>query len=163
MNTYHYTYQIGKGSAKTETIEASTPEEAQLKSYELVKSKSKKHRQAIKKFYCSVEAPTYADEDEIEYRCQGVFDETAKAVHKLMDEPAPYSSNLNQQTPFLYFLSYAREEPEETGRVVAAIPFKLTSQLKIDLCERILADILECDVNNVILTDFILLNEWKET
>ncbi len=72
-----------------------------------------------------------------------------------------YLSEPTNEYPFLYFLNYSRDEPCETGRVVAAIPFKLNSEPQISRCEGIIADILECEAENVVLTNFILLEEYK--
>lgn len=194
MNTYHYTYQIGKTSEKTEAIEANSPEEAQAKSFALVHAKSKKLRQGIKKFQLNDpfqdgnEATKFKggiilndpmakryipnSDVEVEHPSQQVFDLSKNHTNDICENdlaipssfvtiPSPYSSEEDEHTPFLYFLSYSTTEPCETGRVVVAIPFKLNSELKIELCERILADILECTPENVVLTNFVLLNEWK--
>lgn len=168
MNIYHYTYQIGRTAEKTATIEANSPEEAQLKSYELVKVKAKKGRQAVKKFICPVSIdldirstiPTFnINQKEL----ANIIESDIANPCEYITLPNPvYSNTIDSEYPFLYFLSYSTTEPCETGRLVAAIPFKLNSELKIELCEKIIADILDCTLENVVLTNFVLLKRWKE-
>ena len=186
MNIYHCTYQLGNNPLKTEVIqvEGDTLNEVYLSTLERLTVRAKKQKQRIRfmEVVCqeSGERMFFGDEPKMSKKFKGTiipeqfqmsqklelptanFLKTVDEFTKLMEEAAPYSAEANEQTPFLYFLSYSRDHPCETGRVVAAIPFKINSELKISICERILADIVDCSVENVVLTNFVLLNEWQE-